>query len=115
MPLGHEIRIMDKQGRICVINLAGELDSESSLVLDHLLRAELPSLATHVVVDVSYVRFISSSGWRIFVQWSHHRPRVGRFILCGMCPEVREIFEILGLEGVIETCSVVEDAMALVG
>ena len=114
MPLGHEIRRMDKQGRICVIKLAGELDSESSLVLDHLLMTESASVATHVIVDVSDVRFISSSGWRIFVQWSHHRPRDGRFILCGMRPEVLEIFGILGLEGVIETCSVVEDAMALV-
>lgn len=85
----------EKHGQVTVIALRGRLDelaaSETEQGLFKLLQEQPPQ----VVLDLSGVEYISSSGLRVLVMALKAVQRYdGGLRLCGLTPFVAEVFEI---------------------
>jgi anti-anti-sigma factor len=73
-------------------------DTLADALRDELLAVYVQSSATHAVLDFSAVTYLSSSGFRPLLSLNRQvRQRHGRFILCGLRPEVQETFAVTRL------------------
>ena len=73
-------------------------DEMADALRDQLLAVAVQSQARNAVLDFQHVKFLSSSGFRPLL--SLHRllrQQNGKLLLCGLCPEVFEIFEVTRL------------------
>jgi anti-sigma B factor antagonist len=95
-----------------VVRVSGEIDVDTGPQLrDHLLG--LVAGGEHnIVVDLSDVSFLDSSGLGVLVM-AHKRIRTagGTLRLAGCQPEVVSIFHLTALDRVIEMFPTVQDAM----
>lgn len=92
----------DLEGRVVVI-VRGALDLPEvgplRAILTELCAEDWPD----VVIDLTDVGFIGSSGLGILVQAKHDLDRLGRgLLLRGAAPQVRRAFEITHLDHVLE-------------
>ena len=90
------------------IALEGELDYSSALILDDELRRAESCVHNVLVLDLSELRFMDSTGLGI-IATSYRRMRRGgrRLIIASPTRAVRRIFQ---LTGMLERLEVVEDA-----
>ncbi len=73
-------------------------DTLADELRDELLAIYLSAHAQHLVLDFSAVRYLSSAGFRPLLRLNRQvRERGGRLILCRLCAEVKEIFEVTRL------------------
>lgn len=73
-------------------------DEMADVLRDQLLAVAVQSQARNAVLDFQHVKFLSSAGFRPLL--SLHRllrQQKGKLLLCGLCPEVYEIFEVTRL------------------
>lgn len=77
--------------RVTEANVAG--DAVADRLRDELLARYDHSGATHVVLDLSAVSYLSSSGLRPLLALSRQvRAREGRLVLCGLSADVQGVF-----------------------
>ena len=90
------------------ISLEGELDYSSALILDDELRRAEAGIHNVLVLDLSALRFMDSTGLGI-IACAYRRMRRGgrRLIIASPTVAVRRIFQ---LTGMLERLEVVEDA-----
>lgn len=82
-----------------VVTIAGEIDLRSSPALRGTLLEMVESRATRVIIDLSGVSYIDSSGVGTLVEFKRKLERVGgRIVLAGMQPRVKSVFEITRLD-----------------
>jgi anti-sigma B factor antagonist len=93
------------------IHINGELDANSSIQLDEVIKEALEQGKTKIIVNCLNLNYISSAGLGVFI--SHHddlNKAGGKFIFYSMNESVFGTFKILGLN---EIMSVTEtEAMA---
>src|SRR5262249_61162051 len=73
-------------------------DELADALRDQMLAVAVQSQARNVVLDFQHVKFLSSAGFRPLL--SLHRllrQQNGKLLLCGLCPEVYEVFEVTRL------------------
>jgi anti-sigma B factor antagonist len=89
------------------------LDAHNSGDLrDNILKL-LETGETHLVVDLSQVRFIDSSGLGALLSgYKNATLRAGSFVLTGLQPRVQSMFELTRLHRVFEIFPSVEDALS---
>lgn len=97
------------------IEVNGEIDAGSSIYLDDALK----SAGTHdhkkVIVDLSGLEYISSAGLGVFI--SHieaFKSQEIRLALFGINETVKQVFEILGLEKLLNIRVTKEEAIATI-
>ncbi|MFR9728339.1 STAS domain-containing protein [Saccharopolyspora sp. MS10] len=80
----------------------GEIDFESAPRFEERMRARLDLADGDVVVDLTEVPFIDSSGLAVLVR-AHQRASAQhrRVLLTGVGPSIRRTFDITGLTGVL--------------
>ena len=88
--------------------VGGELDLSTSPQLTQALD-EAASAGEDIVLDVTGLTFIDSTGLRVLLGTTERLPDTRRLILRGTQPQVVRVFEIAGLLGKIENL-VVEGA-----
>ncbi len=80
-----------------VIQAAGRLDASTVSILEHALMRALHSAAKVVILDLSEVTYISSSGLRVLLTCRRQlRDRHGDLILCALSQNVRDVFDMVG-------------------
>jgi anti-sigma B factor antagonist len=95
-PLDIERR-KDSQGRD-VVAVRGEIDVATSATLRDELYAVIDGGSTALVVDLSGLGFIDSSGLGVLVgSLKHMRERDGEMVIAGLEQPARRVFEITGL------------------
>lgn len=110
---GSVIRAVREEAGAIVIQLAGDVD----LNVKEALRAELLSLTesrpARIVVNLSGVNYMDSSGVATLVEL-HQRCRRnrGELVLCHITPRVRAIFEISKLERIFTIRPSERDALS---
>jgi anti-anti-sigma factor len=83
---------------ICV---AGRLDASTIHVLERALNDALMAGSRAVVVDLSGLTYVSSSGLRVLLTArSAMRKRGGDIFLCALNPNVRAVFDMVGFTAV---------------
>lgn len=94
------------------INLSGELDTVTAELLRELLNSLLQKEKKQVVIDLSGISFINSSGLGALVSASlSFRRDGGRIVLSGIQGMVSRVFELTRMNRAFEVYSTVQDAM----
>ena len=97
-----------------IVSLTGRLDGVSTPDFDRSFR-ELLADGLRVVVDLDGLDYISSAGLRSFLVIARLvQERGGRICLARLTPGVRTIFDISGLDRVLDMRDNVEEAAATV-
>jgi len=107
-----EFHLEELPNGVITVFIKGEIDMSSSPQVRERLAALFKKNRKAVIVDLSNVAYIDSSGIATLVeglQWSHSSKN--KFRLAGMTAAVRDVFEIARLLPVFETFSTKEEAL----
>ncbi len=95
-----------RDGQVTHLKLRGRLDLDSSGALKGEIRRCLAQGELCLLLDMTAVEFINSSGLGILVSaLKDVRLARGRLVLCNLARYLREIFEITQLARVFEICA----------
>ncbi len=98
---------------LVVLKLRGLIDSGTSQLIEEKFDELVAGKNVKIVVDLEEVDYISSAGWGIFVgEIRGVREKNGDIKLAGMRPEVREVFDLLEFNALLEPHNSREDALA---
>jgi anti-sigma B factor antagonist len=91
-------------GDVAVVKAAGELDLVNAPLLHRQLEEITTGLRGDLIVDISQVTFLDSTGLSCLVT-AHHgvTEQGGRFLVYGSTPQIRRLFEITGLTSLLTT------------
>lgn len=104
------------RGEVAVIALRGEIDLAVSPQLRELLQAKAEARCPALVLDLSGVEYIDSSGLATLVEYCRHaRDFGGAFGLAALQPRVRTILEIVRLHEFLPLHADVEAAVRAAG
>ncbi|CAA7625909.1 STAS domain-containing protein [Magnetospirillum sp. UT-4] len=107
---------IDRQGRIAVVTVAGRLSSAVADAFDESLQRALDDGAAEVLVDMSHLTFIASTGLRALILAAKRlNPEGGRVHLFGMDEPVRDVFQVSGLMRVFPVYATRAEAEAALG
>jgi anti-anti-sigma factor len=85
---------------LAVAVLQGRLDTATAPAIEGELLQHLNG--SHLVLDMSEVGFVSSAGLRVLLKAAKAAKSSGNgFVLCGLQPAVREVYEISGFDRII--------------
>jgi len=86
-----------------IVGIEGRLDTTNYTELETSLSDLTAKNEKRIVLDLTKMDYISSSGLRILLMYLKKMKAVGgRFMLSGMSPEIKEIFEISGFINIFE-------------
>lgn len=89
------------------------LDAVTASMLEAFLQAELQAGHTQLLLDLSEVTYLSSSGLRALLRTRRQAQAAGGdLMLAAMSPRVREIFEMIGFTDLFPVFDRVEEAQA---
>ena len=90
----------------------GQVDMHTSPELRNQLRGALEDKASPVVVDLTSVAFIDSSGLATLIEALQATAQYGGNLrLCGLSPEVRNLFELSKLTSIFHLCDTRDEAI----
>jgi anti-sigma B factor antagonist len=103
-----------RKGKITIFDLSGDIDfANSPRVRDSVLREIRESHTPRVLVNLSQVRYIDSSGVASLVEGLKASRDIGsRFILFGLSTSAREVLQLSRLMKVFEVYENEEQSMA---
>jgi anti-sigma B factor antagonist len=100
-------------GGVAVVEVGGEIELNNAAQLRAMLVDSDQSDQVGLVIDLSGVTFIDSTGIGVLVGALKRAREHGQsFVLASPQRRVRRIFEITGLLGVFSLCETVEEAIA---
>lgn len=89
---------IERHSHVVVVRLAGEVDIATGPELDQRLQEISSGEHTHVLIDLSGVEFMDSTGLRSIVRAQYAADSDGRRLsLRPGCPQVQRLFELTGL------------------
>ncbi len=92
-----------QEGKRFVLAIEGRLDTLNYSSFEQKLKELTAAEANEIIVDCAKMDYVSSSGLRIFLMFlKAMKAKNGRFILCSLQPNIREIFEIAGFISIFE-------------
>jgi anti-sigma B factor antagonist len=101
---------------VSVLRVSGYVDTTTSPDLERRLQGLLREKRYHLVVDLARVEYISSAGWGIFISEIREiREQGGDLKLAGMIPDVREVFDLLEFENILQSYPDADLAVASFG
>ncbi len=100
------------EGEITVIKLDGVVDTVSCVKLRSILDDLVDRGNTKLVIDMSNVEYVSSSGWGVFSsRIKEIRDSGGDIKIFGMDREVDNIFHLLGFDVIMRSFSILSEAI----
>lgn len=102
-----------EEGEIIIVELYGELDSSSVPAFNLGFREIAGKRGTKkYVLDMKMLEFISSAGWTAFLnEFKALRASGGDLKLAAMGPDAKRVYELVGVNGVIESHETVKAAV----
>jgi anti-anti-sigma factor len=95
-----------------ILRPVGRLDSSTMPAVQERVLAVLARRPKHLVIDFRDLDYVNSTGLRVMLMAAKKlKVDNGRFTLCGMKANVREVFEISGFHKIIE---IVDDCAAVI-
>jgi anti-sigma B factor antagonist len=108
--LPFQVRIADETDAT-IVRTAGEIDLQHSPTLRSSLLALAERKPRRVIVDLSAVTYVDSSGVGTLVEFKRRLERGGgEVILAGLQPRVRSVFEITKLDQFFTIVPTVDEA-----
>jgi len=111
-PLRIEAGTVGEKGEITILYLAGVIDTVSSMKLKSVIDSLIDKGNIKIVVDMSKVEYVSSSGWGVFSsRIKEIRQKGGDIKIFGMDQEVDAVFHMLGFDDIMRSFSVLMEAI----
>ena len=112
MANGRYVTIEEQtQDQTSILTLNGRLDANTSPGFHEKLMATIATGASHVIVDLTEVVYLSSAGLRAFLAGAKKIAAQGRLSLSGVRPHVAEVFEISGFDELFSFFPTLEQAL----
>jgi stage II sporulation protein AA (anti-sigma F factor antagonist) len=90
------------KGKVLVLKPEGRLDSNTINAAEADMFSFLEKGETRIVLDFSNLDYISSSGLRLVLMMGKRlNLKGGKLALCGLKPQIREVFEISGFISIV--------------
>src|SRR5262245_21790834 len=103
------------RGKVLVLKPEGRLDSNTVNAAEADLFSHLEKGETRVVLDLSQLDYISSSGLRLVLMLGKRLSlKGGKLALCGLKPQIREVFEISGFISIVNVVGTRQEAEAAI-
>jgi anti-sigma B factor antagonist len=101
-----------KTDQCVIIGITGRLDTTNYSMLEKKLMDLIDSHHDKILVECSKMDYVSSSGLRILLMALKKISMAkGKFVLCGLQENIREIFEISGFTNIFEIYSSQDEAL----
>lgn len=95
-----------------IIKCAGFIDFNNYSQLENTVENLIKSGSCSIIMDLEQVEFISSAGWGIFLGNMKKAEKGNGYIrLACMQNKIRDVFELLNLESLIQEYKTVEEAL----
>jgi anti-anti-sigma factor len=108
--------VESRSGNVCIMALAGRIDSTNAEELTARLKNLILSGEKTIVVDLAAVLFLTSVAFRVFLIITDEAERNSvRFVLCSVTERVRELFELGGLLDAFTIHGSRDEALAILG
>lgn len=102
----------NKMDNCTVVGISGRLDTTNYSILEKRLMDMIANQQDRIIVECSNMDYVSSSGLRILLMALKKITQLkGKFMLCGLQDNIREIFEISGFTNIFEIHPNQEDAL----
>ena len=106
---------LQKSDQCVVVGISGRLDTTTYPFLEKKLMELIDENRNKILVDCIEMDYVSSSGLRILLMALKKVTMMnGKFILCGLQENIREIFEISGFTTIFEIHASREDALKVI-
>ena len=103
----------ENRGEIRVVHVAGRIDSSNADEFGRDIRGVITGGSRQLLLDFAGVPYINSAGLRAVLVAAKSLKMPGdRCVICGLSPEVKEIFELAGFMNILRTYPSVEDALS---
>lgn len=97
-----------------IIKLDGDVDASSSIHLDNAISEAIKKNHKKILVDCNKLNYISSAGLGVFMSYiQDFQSQKINLILFGLSDKVKNVFEILGLDQLLQIAENFEDAKSL--
>jgi len=101
-----------QQGDVTVVTVDGFLDAHTAPQFERALQDEIAAGHVKLAVDCAKLTYISSAGLGVFMGFIEEvRESKGDIKICGLTPKVKQVFEILGFEGIYDLLDTVPAAL----
>ena len=109
-----KIEVIDTQrSGIQLVKIEGRLDANFSLQLEDEVDRLLEQKTKSIIVDLSDVTYLSSSGLRVLLSINKETEGAGGFVLVNPRDVVKKIIEVAELDDFLTQAKTVEEAMAI--
>ena len=89
--------LTEQEGKRLILNLNGRIDTLASQRFETEMTKIIEKGETDLVADCSQLEYVSSSALRVFlVTLKSLKRKNGQFVLFGLQPQIREVFDISG-------------------
>ena len=106
------LNIEDK-GKAKIVKLEGKLDVNLSVSIENELDALIDSGSNNLILEISKVEYLSSSGIRVFINMMRKiKDKNGRLVLASVPDAIKKILKTVDLEDLFEVYDSVDDALA---
>lgn len=105
-----------RERQVCVVTLAGRIDSTNANDVMTKLTGLIASGERSIVVDLGSVLYLTSAAFRALLVATDEAERAAaKFVLCSLGNQVRELFEMGGLLDVFTVHNTREEAVGQIG
>ena len=91
---------MKKTDAQTVLEVSGRLDTTTAHILEKAINEDIKD-ATHLILDIGGVAYISSAGLRVLLSAQKKMQKIGSMKVTGVCEEVMEVFEMTGFADIL--------------
>lgn len=109
-----KIEVIDTQkGGIQLVKIEGRLDANFSLQLEDEVDKLLETETKNIILDLSGVTYLSSSGLRVLLSINKETKGAGGLVLVNMGDVVKKIIEVAEVDDLLTQAKNIEEAMAI--
>jgi anti-sigma B factor antagonist len=92
----------DRKADAVILALSGKLDATTAKTFEDRILGVINSGTQRLVVDLSQLDYVSSSGLRVFILAAKRLQTVGgKIVLCSMKDQVRQVFDLAGFSSIL--------------
>jgi anti-anti-sigma factor len=102
----------ERKADAVVLALSGKLDATTAKTFEDKILGVINSGTRRLVVDLSRLEYVSSSGLRVFLLAAKRLQATdGKIVLCGLQDHVRQVFDLAGFSSILSIYGSRDDAI----
>ena len=92
----------DRKADALILALSGKLDATTAKPFEDKILGVINSGTQRLVVDLSQLEYVSSSGLRVFLLAAKRLQATdGKIVLCGLQDHIRQVFDLAGFSSIL--------------